>query len=106
MATTQPIRSKHQVKQLVDYYLNKDQIRNYVLVTLSIHTALRIGDLLSLRWDDVYDFGRKQVRDCIHITESKTKKPKTIALNKAIVRALSLYAATATAKGKPVIERL
>ena len=38
--------------------------------------------------------------------EQKTKKPKTIALNKAIVRALTLYAATAAVKEKPIIENI
>ena len=103
MATTQPIRNKQQIKELMDYYLDKGQTRNYVLVTTSMHTALRIGDLLRLTWDDVYDFDREKVRDCVNIIEGKTKKSKTIALNKAIVRALSLYAATAATKGKPII---
>jgi len=104
MATTQPIRSKHQIRTLAAFYLRKGQIRNYVLVTIGLHTALRISDLLQLCWDDVYDFDNNLIRDTIIITEQKTKKPKTIALNKAIVRALSLHAATAAAKGKPIIE--
>jgi len=104
MATTQPIRNKRQVKELVDYYLNKGQLRNHILVTLSIHTALRIGDLLRMTWDDVYDFDKNQVRKSLVMIEGKTKKPKTIALHKAIIRALSLYAAIAAAKGKPIIE--
>ena len=104
MAATQPIRDKQQIKELMDFYLRKGQIRNYVLVTFGIHAALRISDLLSLRWDDVYDFDRRKVRSCIHIIEQKTKKPKTIALGKAIVRALTLCAATAAAKGKVIIE--
>ena len=104
MATTQPIRNKRQIKELMDFYLHKGQLRNYLLVIFSIHTALRISDLLSLRWDEVYDFDKRKVRGCIQITESKTKKSKTIALNKAIVRALTLYAVTAAAKGKTIFE--
>ena len=104
MATTQPIRSKRQAKELMDFYFHKGQFRNYVLVTVCIHTALRISDLLRLHWDDVYDFDKGRVRECVHLIEHKTKKPKTIALNKAIIRALSLYATSAAAKGKPIIE--
>jgi len=104
MAAAQPIRNKHQVRELAEYYLRKGQFRNYVLVTLGLYTALRISDLLNLRWEDVYDFENKCVLDTINIIEQKTKKPKTIALNKAIVRALSLYAATAAIKGKPIIQ--
>ena len=104
MATTQPIRSKKQVKGLMDYYLDRGQGRNYVLVTMSIHTALRISDLLRLHWDSVYDFNNGRVRECIHLFENKTQKPKTIALNKAVIRALTMLAATAAARGKPIIE--
>ncbi len=49
MATTQPIRNKNQVRELADYYLRKGQLRNYALIVLGVHTALRISDLLRLR---------------------------------------------------------
>ena len=41
------------IKELMDFYLRKGQLRNHLRVTFSIHTALRISDLLSLSWDDV-----------------------------------------------------
>ena len=81
MATTEPIRDKKQVRQLVEHYLNRGQIRNHVLVVLGIHSALRISDLLRLCWDDVYDFTNRCVRTSVTITEKKTKKSKTFALN-------------------------
>jgi len=91
MATTQPIRSKHQIRQLTEYYLRKGQLRNYVLIILGLHTALRISDLLRLKWENIYDFNRNCVRETIEITEKKTKKAKTVALNKAVIGALKLY---------------
>ena len=104
MATTQPIRNKHQVRELTGYYLRKGQFRNHVLIVLGIHTALRISDLLRLRWEDVYDFDNNRVRSSITITESKTKKSKIIALNKAAVNALALLAAGHAEKGRFIIE--
>ena len=80
--TTEPIRNKNQVRQLAEYYLNRGQTRNYVLIVLGVHTALRISDLLRLRWEDVYDFENHRVRQSVTITESKTRKSKTFALNK------------------------
>ena len=103
MATTQPIRNKKQVKELVDYYLNKGQPRNHVLVTMSIHTALRIGDLLRLTWDDLYDFDKGRVRKNITLIEEKTGKTKTIALHKSVVCALTMYAPDAAAPGRAII---
>ena len=91
MAITEPIRSKHQVKELSSFYLCRGQLRNHVLIVLGIHTALRISDLLRLRMNDVFDFSRRRVRPSISITEKKTGKHKIVALNKNAVRALSYY---------------
>jgi len=106
MATTQPIRDKHQAKELAGYFLRKGQLRNYILVTLGLHTALRVSDLLRLRWDDVYDFDNNRVYDSIDLIEKKTRKPKTIALNKAVIDALTMYAASAAAYGHFIIENV
>ncbi len=103
MATTQPIRNKQQIKALAEYYLHKGEIRNYVLIVLGIHTALRISDLLNLRWEDVYDFEQNRVRSSIALTEQKTGKTKTIALNKLAVRALTLFASQAAESGGFII---
>ncbi len=103
MATTQPIRNKQQIKALAEYYLHKGEIRNHVLIVLGIHTALRISDLLNLRWEDVYDFEQNRVRSSIALTEQKTGKTKTIALNKLAVRALTLFASQAAESGGFII---
>ncbi|MDR0917930.1 MAG: hypothetical protein LBM93_01565 [Oscillospiraceae bacterium] len=76
---------KKQVREFADFYLHHGQIRNYVLVVLGVYTAL-----LRLKWDDVYDFDNKHVLNSITITEKKTGKVKTFALNKDIVRAIIL----------------
>ena len=91
MKTAQPIQSKHQVRELASYFLRRGEIRNYVLIVMGVHTALRIGDLLKLIWDDVYDFERERIRESITIVEAKTGKSKTILLNKSIAAALTTY---------------
>jgi integrase len=55
---------------------------------MGVHTALRISDLLRLKWEDVYDFGSHRFRESVSITERKTGKTKLVALNKAILAAL------------------
>jgi integrase len=87
----EPIRDKKVIKQLVDFYLDLKQWRNYVLIVLGLNTALRISDLLALRWGDVYDVERKRFRKHLTLTEGKTKKTKTVALNKAAITALQLF---------------
>ena len=103
MAMTEPIRNKHHVNQLIKYYYNKGDMRNYLLIILCIHTALRISDVLRLTSDDVYDFKNRRVRRSITITEKKTGKSKTIALHKNVVTALSFCFPSAK-PGMPLIQ--
>lgn len=91
MAAAEPIRDKKELKELADYYLQKGQIRNYVLIIMGAYTALRISDLLQLRWSDVYDNNKDVFFVHITITEKKTGKTKTVALNKKVISALRLY---------------
>ena len=102
MKTTEPIRDKTQIIQLLAYYHNKGQIRNHLLISLCLHTALRISDVLKLTTNDVYDFKNRRVRKSITITENKTKKSKTIALHKNIRAALSACFSSAK-PGTPLI---
>ena len=104
MATTQPIRNKNQIRELANYYLYKGQLRNHVLVVLGVQTALRISDLLRLRWEDVYDFNTRKVKAHISITEKKTKKPISIALNKTVIGSLTKLAEKTAVKGRFIIE--
>ena len=91
MAAAEPIRYKKELKEFAQYYLKKGQLRNYLLIITGVHTALRISDLLSLKWNDVYDFDSGKFRSHVRLTEKKTGKPKVIALNKNVISALKLY---------------
>ena len=90
MAATEPIRNKQQAQELAGYWLKRGNVRNYALIVIGICTALRIGDLLRVTWEDVYDEKRGDFRTHIILTERKTGKQKTIALNKQAVNALRL----------------
>jgi integrase len=91
MAAAEPIRKKHQVRELAEYYLKRGQFRNHLLIVLGVHSALRISDLLRLRWKDVYDFNAGRIRQTAVIVEKKTGKTKVFALNKSAVKALLLF---------------
>lgn len=91
MAATEPIRSKSDLQALANYFLIRGKYRNFALIVLGACTALRISDLLRLRWSDVYDERHRQFYKHIHITERKTGKHKTIALNPQAIKALRLY---------------
>ena len=91
MGTTQPIRTNDEIQDLKEYFLNKGETRNYVLVTMGLNTALRISDLLELTWKDVWNFSRNCFRQHIMLTEHKTKKNQAVYLNMACIDALKHY---------------
>lgn len=87
--STDPIRSKEDLQALSNYFLTKGQLRNHALIVVGVCTALRVSDLLSLKWSDVYDFQRSHFRGEIRLIEQKTGKRKIIALNSQAIAALS-----------------
>ena len=91
MATTEPIKNKSDLTALAEYFQKRGQWRNYALIVIGVHTALRIGDLLKLQWNDVYDEKKNEFRTHLSITEQKTGKSKIIALNAKILKALKAY---------------
>lgn len=90
MATTEPIRNKKQLRELAGYWLKRGSIRNYTLIVMGVGTALRISDLLRIRWEDVYEEECGIFYSHMTVTEKKTGKSKTIALNKQIIKALRM----------------
>ena len=105
MGKTQPIRNRSDIRKLKQYYLDRNQIRNYAMITLAVNTSLRIGDLLRLKWEDVYDFETQRYRDHISLTEQKTGKKNLIALNKEAAAALRVLQRTAGPRPGDVIFR-
>ena len=90
MAITEPIKNKKHLKQIASYFLAHDQYRNYLLLVFGAHTALRISDILRLKWKDVCDENGNYLSHII-VKERKTGKSKIIALHKEIIKALQLY---------------
>lgn len=95
MSTTQPIRNPIQLQEFKQYYSGeKPNTRNYTLCILGLNTALRITDVLHLKWGDVYDFSEKKCLSHVTVTEQKTGKLNVIALNNTIAETLSNYFST------------
>ena len=70
---TSPIRTKEEIEKMKDYYLTKKDYRDYTLFVIGINTALRISDLLNLKWYDVYDTQTRRYKNHIDIYEQKTE---------------------------------
>lgn len=92
MSTTQPIRNVSQLQEFKDYYLTQNpNPRNYVLCILGLNTALRITDILHLKWKHIYNFSDRTFLSHISVIERKTGKSTMIALNHAVTETLNDY---------------
>lgn len=92
MSTTQPIRNPEQLAQLKNYYLSeKPNTRNYMMIIIGLNTALRISDILSLTYGDLYDYQKKEWKSHISVREQKTGKRNCIYMNRELKETLEKY---------------
>lgn len=92
MNTAQPIRNLEDLKNFKNYYKEiHPNARNQLLVILGLNTALRISDLLTLRWEDVYNFSQNRWQEHIEIIEQKTGKTSCIYINHNIHKIHTFY---------------
>ena len=89
MDTVEPIRNPKKISQIKNLLKAKDDPRDYLLFTLGINFALRIGDLLNLKVKDV--LGPEGIKENIYLRESKTGKQKRIKINASSREALEYY---------------
>lgn len=90
MGKTQPLKELEQINALKEYFYVRREYRNYTLIVIGLNTSLRISDVLSLQWRDVYNFSTGTFKQHIFLREKKTQKRNTIALNPAITAALEV----------------
>ena len=98
MSPTEPIRDKKQLRELAEYFLKKNQLRNHVLIIFGAYTALRISDLLALTVGDVLAGKGTRIRiaDRLTLREQKTGKRRNIMLNDTVRSSLRQYLKTRT----------
>ena len=89
MNTVEPIRDLTKIDAMKKV-LRGQNIRDWLLFTLGINSALRVSDLLRLKQVDVYD-DRGRVLDAVRIRERKTGKEKLFRLNQSARKALEEY---------------
>ena len=89
MSTMAPIKSRKQLKAMKNYFLAKNEIRNYTLFCVGINTALRISDILNLKWGDIYSFSRHEFKKHVRLVEQKTRKNSEVFLNMSVIQALN-----------------
>lgn len=83
MQTVQPIKDREKIEAMKKI-LRASSLRNELLFVLGINTGLRISDILALTIADA-------LSDRIELQEKKTKKKRTVALNKKVQRLIKRY---------------
>ncbi len=68
--------------------------RSYLLIATGCYFGLRIGDLLNLKWIDVFE------KDEFILTEQKTGKKRKITINAFVKESLSFVAQSEITSGK------
>lgn len=104
MNTAQPIRNKEDLAHIKEYYkVVRPNSRNYLLIIIGLNTALRVSDIIRLRWDDVCDPQTGRCREHIALLEQKTGKTSVILLNKVVKSALQEYRQSLSGHTIPVL---
>lgn len=85
-----PIRDIKDVHKMQQYFLDNNQQRNYLMLTLGISFALRAGDLLNLTIENVF-YQNGTARPYVELYEDKTNKRNKIKINKTCKEALEKY---------------
>ena len=91
MSTTEPIRKQSDIVRLKKYFLDNKNYRDYLIITIGLNTALRVSDILELRWLNVINFNNIDIKDHICITEKKTGKNAIIYINHSCQKAIWMY---------------
>ena len=87
-----PIKDTNKIRS-IKKFLRRNSLRDEAMFVFGINSALRIGDLLSLKVGNVAD-GSGKVLDAVVLNEQKTGKTKQFPINKSAKRVLIAYLQT------------
>lgn len=90
MSTTQPIREYADIRKFKNYFLERGEYRDYMLVSVCLNTALRICDVISLKWTDILN-DDNTFKKHIRLYEKKTGKFTEIYINNETKKAVNLF---------------
>lgn len=97
-----PIRNKEDIKKILEYLHeqtgNTTRIdtmmaayRNELLFVIGINVGLRVSDLITLKWENIFEDDMKTFKDASNKTEQKTGKGKNICPNSCMKKYILEY---------------
>lgn len=79
-------------KKMIAYFEEKNMWTHYLLFVMSLNMARRVGDMLSLKWENIYHSDTGKMRaDILEIVEDKTDKLANPRINSACRKAIELF---------------
>jgi integrase len=85
------IRSYSDFKAIQDYFLGKDDVRDWMMWTIGVSMGLRISDLLSLRFGHFIDNDKVTIKPRLEIYEQKTGKLNNLLITESVKLAIQTY---------------
>ena len=79
------------LKRILNYFAERNAWTHYLALTFGCNMARRIGDILSLKWENIYFSNGMMRNDILEIVEQKTDKLANPHINKAVKDAIKLY---------------
>lgn len=90
------VNSYEDLAKIYQHLLDKKRWNIYLLFVLNYNLSRRVGDLLNLKWSDLFDENWK-LRKFLHLEEEKTHKNNDIKINKAVKIAFNTFFKNETA---------
>ena len=81
---------KKRVEEAPERY-KKSYAKDLLLFKIGINVGMRVNDLLSITWEDVFKQGTRQFKEYFVPKEQKTKKTRQIFINKSFRAAVKEY---------------
>lgn len=85
------IRSYSDFKAIQDYFLERNNVRDWMMWTIGVSLGLRISDLLSLRFGHFVDKDKTTIKPRIEIYEQKTGKLNNLLITESVKQAILTY---------------
>lgn len=85
------IRSYDDFKAIQDYFLKKNDIRDWMMWTIGVSLGLRVSDLLSLKFNNFIETDKITIKKRIEIYEKKTGKLNNLLITESVKCAILKY---------------
>ena len=85
-----PFWNYRDIKDMMDWFINHEQYDNYLTFMFGLLMGRRIGDTLSIKWENLYHKNGR-IRDEIFFKEQKTSKSSEVFISEMMKNVISFY---------------